>query len=616
MKKIITILSVVLAAGAVSCTKVEVNEDKGVGILSMDMTLSAQTRAASEDELRSAASVKIYKADFSGLVRSYTYSEMPSPLYLAADTYRVDVEAGEAVAAVPAVASWDSKSYKGSTEFTITAGKVTDVEVVANVNNAVTNITFDASVAENFNEGYSFTIGLDASSQLVYDASKSGAEGYFIVAGLDEPSFTWTFTGTLAKDGSSFTKTGTIENVLPGKLYKMNLKYTIKDGDLTFSLVVDYTTDVVDDTIVFEPVSTGLASSSIFEIWAGHATVHADVDPTESEGKTVQFSYSSDGATWTTVDGVNDSEGTWKADLTGLTAATTYTYRLLIDGEQIGEEKTLTTENAPKIPNGSFEYTSMISDYYIFFDPNCGVDEGKTMFWGSGNGGTGEDMGGEKGSASMGAIITEVDKTDFVDGTQSVLAASQYAVVKFAAGNIFTGHFAGLVGTSGGKVNFGRPWTSRPTALKLYCKYSTGAINYVDGIPSGVEIIKNETMDRAEVKFALGTWSYKTYGGTPDCPVHINTTQPSTFVDYNTDQSTVAYGNLIIYNDGYSINGGEKVSDSTDTWIEYTIPLDYKKLTTYPTHIIISCASSQFGDYFTGYSQSKLWVDKVELVYE
>ncbi len=616
MKKIITILSVVLAAGAVSCTKVEVNEDKGVGILSMDMTLSAQTRAASEDELRSAASVKIYKADFSGLVRSYTYSEMPSPLYLAADTYRVDVEAGEAVAAVPAVASWDSKSYKGSKEFTITAGKVTDVEVVANVNNAVTNITFDASVAENFNEGYSFTIGLDASSQLVYDASKSGAEGYFIVAGLDEPSFTWTFTGTLAKDGSSFTKTGTIENVLPGKLYKMNLKYTIKDGDLTFSLVVDYTTDVVDDTIIFEPVSTGLASSSIFEIWAGHATVHADVDPTESEGKTVQFSYSSDGATWTTVDGVNDSEGTWKADLTGLTAATTYTYRLLINGEQIGEEKTLTTENAPKIPNGSFEYTSMISNYYIFFDPNCGVDEGKTMFWGSGNGGTGEDMGGEKGSASMGAIITEVDKTDFVDGIQSVLAASQYAVVKFAAGNIFTGHFAGLVGTSGGKVNFGRPWTSRPTALKLYCKYSTGAINYVDGIPSGVEIIKNETMDRAEVKFALGTWNYKTYGGTPDCPVHINTTQPSTFVDYNTDQSTVAYGNLIIYNDGYSINGGVKVSHSTDTWIEYTIPLDYKKLTTYPTHIIISCASSQYGDYFTGYSQSKLWVDKVELVYE
>ena len=30
---------------------------------------------------------------------------------------------------------------------------------------------------------------------------------------------------------------------------------------------------------------------------------------------------------------------------------------------------------------------------------------------------------------------------------------------------------------------------------------------------------------------------------------------------------------------------------------------------------VISCAASQFGDYFTGYDQSALWVDAVELIY-
>ena len=184
----------------------------------------------------------------------------------------------------------------------------------------------------------------------------------------------------------------------------MNLKYTIKDGDLNFTLSVDYSTDVVDDTIIFEPVSTGLASSAAYEIWAGHATVHADVDASEYAGATVQFAYSADGASWTTVDAVNDAEGSWSATLTGLTGSTTYTYRLVINGEQVGDEKSFTTDAATRIPNGSFEYASLVSgqSYYKFYDPNCGVEEGQTMFWGSGNG---EGSEGVNGSANMGIVI-------------------------------------------------------------------------------------------------------------------------------------------------------------------------------------------------------------------
>ena len=615
MKKIISFIALGLVLCAVSCTKQEVNEEKGMGILTVDMSIPSQTRALSVEDLYSTAEVNIYKADFSGLVRSYTYSDVPSELYLSADKYRVDVIAGEAVSENPALASWDSKSYKGTETFDIVAGQVTSVQVEANVSNAVSKVTFDPTVAENFSSGYTMTMTLsdEDGSHLVYDAAKSGLEGYFIVAGLFEPSLTWTFTGKLAKDGSEFTRTGVIENVEQGKLYKMNLKYTIKDGDLEFSLAVDRTTEIVDDIIVFEPVATGLSMSSVFEIWATKATLHADVDPSESEGKTVQFAYSKDGgSTWTYTDGVNDSEGTWKADVTGLVPSTEYTYALVIDGVQIGDPMTFTTEAAPNLPNASFEYVSKVSgkDYYKFYDPNCGVEEGSYMFWGSGNG---EGSEGVNGSANLGIIITTIDTSDKIDGNQSVVAQTSSMVGMLAAGNLFTGQFAGLVGTSGGKVNFGRPWTSRPSALRIWCKYTTGKFNIIKNNSLGVT---ESDYDRAQIKVALGTWDYKKYGGTKDSPVHVNTTDESTFVDFYTDPSTIANGDVIIYNDGYSINKGEKVAAETTGWIEYVIPIEYRNFNAYPTHIVVSCAASQFGDYFTGYDKTKLWVDAVELIYE
>ena len=616
MKKILTFIVIGLGFAAASCTKADVSESKGEGMLSVDMSIDSQTRAAvGEDELLNTAVVNIYKADFSGLVRSYTYSDIPSPMYLAADKYRVDVLAGEAVAATPEGASWDSKSYKGSQAFEIVAGQVTTVQVVANVNNAVTKASFDPTVAENFNEGYTLTMTLsdEAASTLVYDASKSGAEGYYIVAGLFEPSLTWTFTGTLAKDGSSFTKTGVIENVEPGKLYNMNLKYTIKDGDLVFSLSVDRSTEIVDDTIIFEPVSTGLAPSSVYEIWATRATIHADVDASEGEGKTIKFAYSTDeGSTWTYVDAVNDSEGTYKAELTGLAPQTKYTYALCIDDVQIGEPMTFTTEAAPNFPNASFEYVSKVTgnNYYKFYDPNCGVEEGMKMFWGSGNG---EGPDGVNGSANMNIVITDVDTSTKIDGNQSVVAQTSSMVGMLAAGNLFAGQFVGLVGTSGGIVNFGRPWTSRPTAMRIWCKYETGLINILNNNNLGVT---KSDYDRAQIKVAIGTWDYKKYGGSKESPVQINTTDESTFVDYYTDPSTIANGDVIIYKEGYSINKGELITADTTGWIEYVIPLEYHNLNAYPTHIVVSCAASQFGDYFTGYDKTKLWIDAVELIYE
>lgn len=319
-------------------------------------------------------------------------------------------------------------------------------------------------------------------------------------------------------------------------------------------------------------------------------------------------------AEWIKVDesDITSDGGTFMAHVKGLESETVYE-AVAVSGADQSAVVEFMTEAAVKIPNGSFEYASKVAgkDYYKFYDPSCGVADGEFMFWGSGNG---EGSEGVNGSANLGIVITYIDTEEKVDGKQSVRAQTSQLAGMLAAGNIFTGQFAGLVGTSGGKVNFGRPWTSRPSALKLYCKYSTGTIDIINSTPPGVSLTKSD-YDRAQIKIALGTWDYKKYGGTLESPVHINTTDASTFVDFTTDPSTVADGNLIIHYDGYYLNGGDKVAAETGEWIEYVIPLNYHSMDIQPTHIVVSCASSQFGDYFTGCSSSKLWIDAVELLY-
>ena len=253
--------------------------------------------------------------------------------------------------------------------------------------------------------------------------------------------------------------------------------------------------------------------------------------------------------------------------------------------QRSGISVTFTTEAAPNFPNASFEYVSKVTgnSYYKFYDPNCGVEEGMKMFWGSGNG---EGPDGVNGSANMNIVITDVDTSTKIDGNQSVVAQTSSMVGMLAAGNLFAGQFVGLVGTSGGIVNFGRPWTSRPTAMRIWCKYETGLINILNN--SNLGVTKND-YDRAQIKVAIGTWDYKKYGGSKESPVQINTTDESTFVDYYTDPSTIANGDVIIYKEGYSINKGELITADTTGWIEYVIPLEYHNLNAYPTHIVVSC---------------------------
>ena len=159
--------------------------------------------------------------------------------------------------------------------------------------------------------------------------------------------------------------------------------------------------------------------------------------------------------------------------------------------------------------------------------------------------------------------------------------------------------------TNGGTVFFGRPFTARPTALRFWMKYSGGVINRESkNVPADG---KKGNYDKASIRVAIGTWDKSVYGGDKDSPIKIDTTDPTTFVDFTTDASTIAYAEKYVSADA---------SNSTNVWQQVTLPLTYNTTTKYPTHIVVSFAASMYGDYFSGYDESKLWLDGVELLYE
>lgn len=640
MKKILFVTLALSAMIITSCKKDAADATSQQGTISLSYGIAVDgddeivsTRAMSNQELLNSAIIEIYQPLYAGLARRYVgQSNIPNPIYLPAtsgttqeDMYRVDVKAGEVVKDSPTIASWDQPSYKGSAHFAVTAGNTatTQVKVTANISNAITKVTFGSGIAtgEVAFSDYKFTVADEAGNTLEYTSAKNGELGYFIIADdAFEPNLTWSFTGTL-NSGDAFSNSGNFI-VAQGKQYNINLTYTERNGELGFSLMVDTSLEDIYNEVIFEPTGTGIDRSKPYEIWASHATLHANVDLTEYDPTKVYFEYtpSNNGnPDWSTASRVaatgnltdGEYDGAFSAVATGLVAAQNYSYRLVVTSASTGAEEVIddvyeiTTDTAYAIPNAGFEEYDTSGNYPVFYK---NVND---AWWGTGNAGSGD----------YGYVICDVatGTDEYKEGSAAARLQSAYAVVKFAAGNLFSGSFGQVIGTKGGTVYFGRPFVGRPSKVRFWVKYNTDKVTDAGG-PSGAALTTND-YDIGQVKVALGTWDYKKYGGTDESPVLVNTTDESTFVDFNTDASTVAYGDMQITgaadaaNYSANINGEVKVEDWTQ-WHQVELDLVYSNLETIPTHIIISCAASKYGDYFAGCRTSKMWIDNFELIYD
>ena len=211
---------------------------------------------------------------------------------------------------------------------------------------------------------------------------------------------------------------------------------------------------------VFHSASGAVGSSSVFPM-----CVNAYVTGTVQSGQTPVIEYrEQSSSSWETLDAdsVSVSGTSYSATITGLTPGTAYSYRVSVEGET-GEEQSFTTVQSVALENGSLENWSegatVTGRPYVI--PNA---EGSD-FWGTGNPGA---------AAFIDNLTTQT--TESVSGTAARLE-SKDAIIKLGAGNLFTGDFT-LNGIDG-LLHFGRPFTSFPTALRLYYKYTSTEINEV-----------------------------------------------------------------------------------------------------------------------------------------
>lgn len=152
----------------------------------------------------------------------------------------------------------------------------------------------------------------------------------------------------------------------------------------------------------------------------------------------------------------------------------------------------------------------------------------------------------------------------------------------------FTGH---------GVLGFGRSFTSRPKALRGYIRYESGVVD------KGGNMISKGQQDIGIIYIALTSGDGESYddGSTWSCIVR---TKNQKYFDKNAT-NIIAYGEQTWEN-----------STSGNGMIEFTIPIDYRKLDEVPNRIVLVAAASKFGDYFQGSSGSTMWLDDVELIYE
>lgn len=260
------------------------------------------------------------------------------------------------------------------------------------------------------------------------------------------------------------------------------------------------------------------------------------------------------------------------ATLSGLSASTTYKYRVSVDGTA-GSEQTFTTVAAVALENGKLENWSQ--DGKVWYPNASDADP----FWGTGN----------PGAASFIGNLTE-PTNESISG-KAALLETKNAVIKLGAGNLFTGDFQ-LDGLNG-LLHFGRPFSSFPTALRLYYKYTSTTINMIGDNVGDLASMKGEP-DICHIYIALSDKSE---------PYEIRNNPSNRQLFDKDDANIIAYGE-------FSSN------QSTSSYKQIEIPLEYRYTNRTPKYIIIVASSSKYGDYYIGGVGSKLWLDEMELVYE
>ncbi len=296
-------------------------------------------------------------------------------------------------------------------------------------------------------------------------------------------------------------------------------------------------------------------------------------------GKTNGFEYRKAGDDdWTVVPQaqIKHNGGSFSTCITGLKPSTEYECRATSD-EMKGGATSVTTDSEYLIPNLNFDTWRLDGKVY------CPWDEGSSPYWGTGN----------KGATTLGNS-NSVPSTDTWNGKgYSAQLDTKFVgigvVGKLASGNLFTGDYVRTDGTNG-ILNFGRPFTGRPTKMKGHWKCNIVPISHSS---SEYTQLKGQP-DTCVVYVALTDW---------DKPLEIRTNPNNRQLFDKNDSHVIAYGTV-------------ETAKNIDKWTDFEITLEYRATNRKPKYILIVCSASKYGDYFTGGDGTSLWVDDFSLEWD
>ena len=270
-------------------------------------------------------------------------------------------------------------------------------------------------------------------------------------------------------------------------------------------------------------------------------------------------------------------DGSFSCCIKHLKPLTTYTVRTR-SGDNTGNEMTVTTQATEVLPDGDFDQWWKNGKIW------CPWAEGGTQFWDTGN----------TGATTLGE--SNVQPSDYVPagltGTSAELKTEFKGIAgigKLAAGSIYSGTYKKTDGTNG-ILDFGRPWTLRPTRLRGYYQYTSGEI---DKSSKEMEYLKGQP-DTCSIYIALTDWT---------APYEIRTNPNNRQLFDKNASYVIGYGQL-------------ERGSSMDAYEQFEIEIEYRSTAIIPTYIMVTCASSKYGDYFTGSTSSVLYVDQLSLDYD
>ena len=507
-------------------------------------------------------------------------------------------------------AGFDIPYYTGSKGVTITANGEANETIICKLANVKVTVNFDPaliakvrSVAATVDNDEVPNDGTPAVYSLAFDTEETRS-GYFPVTKL------FASITVVNKDGDSHSmrKELTDAEGNPVKArdhFILNIKES-GTGESGISVTVDPTTHEYSYTfnVSTKPTSGATMTAGAWDRLAYlQATNVVPGTGVSTEGMKFQYREASetavlaetDEASWTDVVTTTE-ENNYTAMLSGLTAETAYEYRLVNGNGDVISTQSFTTGEADAqtaLQNGGFEDWCTIQTQGLFGKvntayPNASAD---VNFWDTSNTGANTMSTNDPTSSVTSPIVS---------GTHAAKLESKKVVIAFAAASLYTGTFGSVqMSSMSATLNFGQPFTSRPIALHGYYQYTPANVDNVgDNLPADATVSEGNP-DECSIYIAMAKKAYE-----------IDNSNPDTFIDFEGDDNIIAYGT--IEGDYVKTNG------AANGYTEFTIPLQYKEsqFGAIPTHIIIVCSASKYGDYMTGGEGSTLYVDDFSLVYD